>query len=111
MDVFEIDLYQDSRQRAPFLIWLGSLKDQHNRARIKVRLNRIRLGNFGDCKYLGTGLYELRLDIGPGYRIYYAYHFDRILILLGGSKKNQSSDIKKAQEYLKRYKRQHNEKT
>ncbi|MBI4229417.1 MAG: type II toxin-antitoxin system RelE/ParE family toxin, partial [Planctomycetes bacterium] len=56
--------------KIPFREWLHSLKDVHARARIRVRLNRIRMGNFGDCKAVGLGVHELRLPFGPGYRVY-----------------------------------------
>jgi putative addiction module killer protein len=84
----------------PFHEWLISLKDRSARARIRVRLNRIRLGNFGDCKSVGKGVSELRVDYGPGYRVYYGQSKAAIVILLcGGSKKSQSNDIQSAQEY------------
>jgi putative addiction module killer protein len=84
----------------PFHKWLNSLKDRVARARIRVRLNRIRLGNFGDCKSVGKGVSELRVDSGPGYRVYYGKSETTVVILLcGGSKKSQSNDIQLAQEY------------
>ena len=90
----------------PFHKWLNSLKDRADRARIRVRLNRIRLGNFGDCKPVGKGVNELRVDYGPGYRIYYGKSRTSIVILLrGGSKKTQSKDIQLAQTYWADFKR------
>ena len=90
----------------PFHDWLNSLKDRAARARIRVRLNRVRLGNFGDCKSVGKGVNELRVDYGPGYRVYYGKSKTTIVILLcGGSKKSQSKDIQLAQEYWAEYKR------
>ena len=84
----------------PFHSWLNSLKDRLARARIRVRLNRVRLGNFGDCKPVGKGVNELRVDYGPGYRVYYGTAETSIVILLcGGSKKSQTKDIQLAQEY------------
>jgi putative addiction module killer protein len=84
----------------PFHEWLASLKDRAARARIRVRLNRVRLGNFGDCKPVGKGVNELRVDYGPGYRVYYGKSGSTIVILLcGGSKKAQSKDIQLAQAY------------
>jgi len=80
--------------------WLRSLKDVQARARIRVRLNRIRLGNFGDCKAVGGGVKELRMDIGPGYRVYFAEEAPMsVLLLCGGMKKSQTQDIARACEY------------
>jgi len=65
----------------------------------KVRINRIRLGNFGDCKPLGSGVSEFRIDYGPGYRVYFGRVGEKLVLLLcGGSKKNQEKDIKLAVE-------------
>ena len=90
----------------PFHNWLNSLKDISARARIRVRLNRVRLGNFGDCKAVGKGVNELRVDYGPGYRIYYGKSKTTIVILLcGGSKKSQAKDIQLAQNYWADFKR------
>ena len=90
----------------PFHKWLNSLKDLSARARIRVRLNRVRLGNFGDCKPVGKGVNELRVDYGPGYRLYYGKSKTIIVILLcGGSKKSQSKDIQLAQAYWADFKR------
>ena len=90
----------------PFHKWLNSLKDRATRARIRVRLNRIRLGNYGDCKSVGKGVNELRVDYGPGYRIYYGKSKTTIVILLcGGSKKTQLKDIRLAQSYWDDFKR------
>jgi putative addiction module killer protein len=84
----------------PFHKWLISLKDRSVRARIRVRLNRVRLGDFGDCKPVGKGVSELRVDYGPGYRVYYGKSGMTIVILLcGGSKKSQSRDVQLAQAY------------
>ena len=85
--------------------WLTSLKDVRARAKIAVRIDRVAAGNFGDCKSLGEGLYELRIDWGPGYRVYYAmFGRQMVLLLCGGDKRKQSSDIERAIEYLKDYK-------
>ena len=90
----------------PFHNWLNSLNDRAARARIRVRLNRVRLGNFGDCKSVGKGVNELRVDYGPDYRVYYGKAQTTIVILLcGGSKKSQSKDIQLAQAYWADYKR------
>ncbi len=87
-----------------FAKWLIKLKDNKAKVAIFRRLNRVRQGNFGDYKALGDGLYELRFTIGAGYRIYYMYKGDAIVILLaGGDKSSQTKDIEKAKEIMKEY--------
>jgi putative addiction module killer protein len=105
----EIEEYLDENGKSPFREWILSLKDIKTRARIRMRVNRLWLGNFGDCRFLGNGVYELKIDLGPGYRIYLGRESDVILILLcGGDKKNQRKDIVKAkklwQDYVRRRK-------
>jgi putative addiction module killer protein len=74
-------------------------------AKIAIRINRLAAGNFGDCKSLRQGLFELRIDWGPGYRVYYGMiGRDCVLLLCGGDKRKQSADIERALEYLKDYK-------
>ena len=74
------------------------------RAQIHSRLNRIRLGNFDDCKAVGSGVYELRIDVGPGYRLYLAkVGYAAVLLLCGGDKSTQTSDIIRAKEYWEDY--------
>ncbi len=100
----EIELYTTKMGEQPFGVWLDALKDKMGRYRIKERLDRIALGNMGDCKYLSDGVSELRLDFGPGYRIYFGEEGTKILILLcGGNKSTQKKDIKKAITYWKDY--------
>ena len=71
---------------------------------VRARLNRIRLGNFGDCKSVGGGVEELRIDFGPGYRVYYGREGALVVVLLcGGSKKSQARDIVTAQRQWKEY--------
>lgn len=86
--------------REPFEEWLDSLRDRKSQAIVLERLNRVRLGNFGDCRHLGEGVYELRIHYGPGYRIYFGELEDVIVILLcGGAKRTQRQDMKRAKEY------------
>ena len=84
--------------------WLAGLRDTRTKAKIVARLDRLSAGNFGDCKALRGGLFELRINWGHGYRVYYGL-VGRVCILLlcGGDKRKQSSDIKRALEYLKDY--------
>jgi len=85
--------------------WLAGLGDAQVRARIVARIDRLSLGNFGDCKSLRAGVYELRIDWGPGYRVYYAMLGRTcVLLLCGGDKRKQSSDINRAIEYLQDHK-------
>jgi putative addiction module killer protein len=77
--------------------WMRKLKDRTGRAIINARILRLSHGNYGDTKYLGDGINELRIDFGPGYRVYYTQIRQAIVILLcGGDKSTQSSDLKKA---------------
>ena len=66
----ELREYLTETGRNPFHDWLHALRDTQARARIRIRLNRLRLGNFGDCKPVGEGVIELRISFGPGYRVY-----------------------------------------
>jgi putative addiction module killer protein len=100
----EIRRYVTERGRDVFGEWLARLKDAATQARVLTRIDRVAAGNFGDCKPLHGGLYELRIDYGPGYRVYYAMVGTAcVLLLCGGDKSKQSTDIKRAREYLKDY--------
>ena len=96
--------YVTESGKPPFLEWLNSIRDKKTVAAIDVRLDRIVLGNFGDCKAIGDDLYELRIFSGPGYRIYFGREETSIIILLsGGDKSSQKRDIDKAKEYWSNY--------
>jgi putative addiction module killer protein len=85
--------------------WLAKLKDARAKAKIVIRLDRVALGNFADCKPLQGGLCELRIDWGPGYRVYYAMLGKACVLLLGGGdKRKQSADIERALARLADYK-------
>jgi putative addiction module killer protein len=100
----EIRRYLPASGRDVFGEWLSKLKDVRTRAKIVARIDRLSLGNFGDCRALRGGLSELRIDWGPGYRVYYAVVGKAcVLLLCGGDKRKQSSDIKRALEYLNDY--------
>jgi putative addiction module killer protein len=105
---YEVEYYRTEQGVAPFREWLQALRDVTGRAKIRVRLDRARLGNLGDHKSLGEGLYELRVDYGPGYRVYYTLEGYRlILLLVGGDKESQKRDIAKAAGYLEDHRRRH----
>jgi len=90
------------RYTATYLAWYEKLKDVNVVARIGVRLKRIQMGNLGDVKAIGSGVSEIRIDYGSGYRIYYTMRKREIVVLLvGGDKKTQQNDIRKAVELAK----------
>lgn len=98
--MFEVQDYLTADGQDPYTQWLGGLVDRQARARVLVRVNRMAAGNFGDCKPLANGLWELRIDWGPGYRVYYAQAGKRlILLLVGGDKRKQQADITAALAY------------
>lgn len=91
--------YQRADGREPFSEWLNSLRDLRAQARIRVRLNHLALGNFGDCEPVGEGVLELRVHVGAGYRVYCARHGKAIVLLLtGGDKSSQQTDIGRAKQ-------------
>lgn len=99
----EIEFYIDENGDIPFVEWLESL-DRKTQARIRNRLTRLELGNFGDCKHVGSGVIELRFMFGAGYRVYFGEVKRKIILLLcGGDKSTQERDIQKAHESWKRY--------
>lgn len=89
-------------QTETFRIWLARLADRQAVARIVVRLRRLELGNAGDTRSVGDGVSEMRIDYGPGYRVYFTKRGKTIVILLcGGDKKSQRKDIATAQKMAK----------
>lgn len=85
------------RQTETFAMWLSGLRDRQARARIQTRIDRLQLGLAGDVKPVGEGVSELRIDYGPGYRIYFVQRGRALIILLaGGDKRTQATDIKTA---------------
>ncbi len=102
--MFEIRRYRTATGKEPFTEWLSSLRDRQAQARILVRLERLELGNFGDCKFLRDGVSELRVDWGPGYRVYFGRDGQTVVILLcGGDKRKQDADIRKAVDLWQEY--------
>ncbi|KUL31042.1 type II toxin-antitoxin system RelE/ParE family toxin [Chlorobium limicola] len=85
------------RKTTLFAKWIDSLQDIRARARIQARIERLATGNPGDVKPVGDGVSEMRIDYGPGYRVYYRQHERSVIILLaGGDKSSQAKDIKAA---------------
>jgi len=88
----------------PYWEWLDALGDRNTRARILARIDRLEEGNFGDHRFVGEGVVELRMDFGPGYRIYCGQDGPVIILLLcGGDKSTQDADINKAKGYWRIY--------
>ncbi len=109
--MFEIRRYRTAEGREPFTDWLSDLRDRQARARILIRLERLELGSFGDREFVGSGVSELRIDWGPGYRVYFGRDGQTVIVLIcGGDKRKQDADIRKAvklwQEYENRKKRE-----
>jgi putative addiction module killer protein len=93
------------RETEQYTEWFSGLKDRSTRARIDVRIRRLSLGNPGVVKSVGEGVSELKIDFGPGYRVYFCNRGSEIVILLGGGEKStQPKDIKAAQKLLKELK-------
>ena len=90
------------RQTDVFAAWSAGLRDRQARARINARIRRLSLGNPGDVKPVGSGVSEMRIDYGPGYRVYFVARGDSIVVLLcGGDKRHQDRDITRALELAK----------
>lgn len=102
---YEIRTYETKQGKRPFSEWLSSLKDLKAKAKVRLRLDRLAMGNFGDCEPVGDGVSELKIDFGPGYRVYFG-RIGRtcVLLLMGGSKRGQQGDIEKAKAYFEDYK-------
>lgn len=85
------------RKTEIFAKWINGLRDIRARARVQVRIERLASGNAGDVKPVGEGVSELRIDYGPGYRVYYKWQGKQLIVLLaGGDKRTQKRDIEKA---------------
>lgn len=85
------------RKTDVFAKWIDGLRDVRARARIQVRIQRLANGNPGDVRSVGEGVSELRIDYGPGYRVYYVQRGDELIVLLvGGDKRRQSADVRRA---------------
>lgn len=100
----QVEIYEAENGEVPYEEWLDGLRDHKTRGRIEAQIGKLRLGNRGRWDSVGEGVYELILDFGPGYRIYFAQiGFVIVLLLCGGDKSTQRKDIAAAKEYLRDY--------
>lgn len=103
--MWKVKVYKTINNKEPFTDWFSSLKDHIAYSKISVRLKRFVNGNFGDSLPVRKGISEIRVDEGPGYRVYFSkIDLDKVLILNGGTKKTQDKDIAIAEAYLNDYK-------
>jgi putative addiction module killer protein len=104
--VFDLIVYQQSTGQRPFDKWFDSLRDERAHSRIARRIRQVQNGTLGDCKPVGEGILELRVDVGAGYRIYCGRHgASWIILLCGGDKSSQDKDIERAKELWADWKR------
>jgi putative addiction module killer protein len=104
--MIEIAHYLTSIEEDPFQSWLDELEDVKARVAVLRRIDRVATGNFGDHSFLRNGVWELRLDVGPGYRVYFGRHgITLVLLLCGGTKRTQSSDIGRAVRFFADFQR------
>ena len=104
----EVRAFVDANGISPFEKWFNELNPEAA-AKVTTDLTRIASGNFSNCKSISGGIYESRINFGPGYRVYFGKDGEKIIILLGGgTKKRQSVDIKKAHDLWKEYKKRKN---
>ncbi len=111
MSMLKIVIYSTRNGKKPYLEWRDSL-DGKTRSIILTRIDRVSINNFGDCKQIknGGGIWELRINFGPGYRIYFGKEGTTlILLLVGGNKTTQNRDIEKAKKFWLEYKESQNE--
>ncbi len=103
---WELIYYATDSGSIPFREWFEELSDFKAQSVIDSRLIRLRLGNFGKCAPVGTGIFELKIDYGPGYRVYFGRVASKMILLLcGGNKATQTNDIRSAQLYWQHYRR------
>jgi putative addiction module killer protein len=104
--MLEIRHYLTVDEKDPYLEWFKKQRDMAAKIAIGRRINRVELGNFGDHKFCRDGVWELRMDVGAGYRVYYAVAGKKIVLLLcGGDKRTQHADINRACEYWQDWQR------
>ncbi len=102
----DVQIYVSTAGVAPLVSWLEGLGDRRARALIRIRIARLEVGNFGDSHSLGGGVFELRINPGPGYRVYFArVGVVKVVLLCGGSKARQESDIERARRFWSDYRK------
>ena len=100
----QLQFYRIPNGREPFTEWYATIQDRNARNRIQKRLDRLEDGNFGDCRSVGDGVFELRFHFGAGYRVYFGEVDNTIILLLcGGDKSSQARDIERAKDYWLQY--------
>lgn len=100
----QVVVFADRTGKEPFTDWLEGLRDSTARRRLLTRLRRVEQGNYGDCRALRDGIYELRFTFGPGYRVYFGQDGKTIVVLLcGGDNSTQTQDIERAKAYWQEY--------
>lgn len=110
-DEHRIELFVAANGKVPFEDWMRGLRDKKSKARIFSRIDRLRMGNFGDCRPVGGGVSELRIHFGPGFRVYFSTVGAKVVLLLcGGDKRSQDRDIVNAIRYWKEYQSNANQK-
>ncbi len=99
-----VQIYVAHNGKVPFEEWMRSLRDKQTKARILARIDRVRLGNLGDCESVRAGVYELRIHFGPGYHVYFGMHGAEVVLLLcGGNKSSQARDVELAKSYWREF--------
>jgi len=105
-EVITVRFYQCNSGEVPFKNWYDALKDKQTKIKIQLKLSKLRSGNLGDAKSLGNGLHELRIQTGPGYRIYFTYSGKEIIVIFSASsKRGQDKAIQQARKYLEDYRK------
>lgn len=108
--MLEIRHYLTADERDVYFDWFRRVRDMKARIAIERRMNRIEQGNFGDHKFCRDGVWELRIDVGPGYRVYYAMSGKEVVLLLcGGDKRMQDADIGRACDYWQDWQRRNSD--
>lgn len=113
MDELHLTVFETDNGKEPFTEWMLSL-DAATRNRVLTRILRVKTGNFGDCKFLEEGIFELRFCFGSGYRVYFGKDRETkaiIILLCGGNKGTQRKDIEKAKQYWRLYNEQKTKKS
>ncbi len=102
--IIEIRKFETADERVPFDEWFMGIRHSRTRARIETRIDRLSLGNFSNCEPAREGVTELKMDFGPGYRVYFGLDGGTLVILLAGGKKDtQDADMKLARQYWREY--------